>query len=1075
MKVYPLGPLQEALLLHVLSTGNQASALQQHIVSFSGNHDSSGLLKACRLVVEKQPNLRGKLKSGTEGYVVEILDTSLVEIEKLDLLGPDNSKREVLLEKFLQKDLDRAFPDELPLCRFTLLQFDASSACLVWTISSILVDRASIGIILHQILTHWMEKTPITTDRKSAWETIAGWNKNNAGLTDDKSKEYWQTYLDGVEPSNWLPKNVYNDGNSGGLAKYSQLALSERTTRKLKDLTQEHMLSWETVAETTWALLAQKFSGEKDLLFSVERRLRNEEHQSLAGVLSNIILRRLSPPSNFSIIDWLCSEQKKEPELIKHSICTLPKVIQWAGLGRDSSWLTSLVCVENPATSNFLKPVKEDLELELESRHEIPGIPVVATMSVGDQIHLSITSDDTKVDSSMVQQLLTYWKKLFEELADKPTASILDLSILSDEEKQTVLNSWNKTNVPFSTNKCVHHLFSEQVAKTPDWTAISMGSESLSYQELDKLSDKVAGLLSTQGVRKDSRVAICLPRSLELPVSMMGVMKAGGGYVPIDPAYPKERISLILDDSDADIVIAKKETENLINDGDTPVLLIESVHDLTKAPSSFVPLDKAIPSQLAYVIYTSGSTGRPKGVAMPHNTMVNLIEWQLRESAGLPQQAKTLQFSALSFDVSFQEMLATLCSGGQLVLITEEIRHNPSALWQCITENSINRIFLPFVALQQLAESAKDQDKLPDSLLEVITAGEQLQITPQLVEMFIRIPHAKLDNQYGPSETHVATYLTLTGDASNWPLLPTIGRPIANTKVYILDEFMTPVPVGGIGEIYIGGVALAREYLNRPEMTSERFLPNPYYDGLHERIYRTGDLGRFLPDGCIEFLGRADDQVKIRGFRVELAEIETVLRRDATIADCIVKTWTHQGEKRLVAYVVTSSGEVFDEGRVRDKMHSMIPDYMCPSFYVQIEQLPKTPSGKVNRRALPEPVLEEVSFQAKFEHAQNNTEEEIIHIWQEVLNISNIGRKDRFFELGGTSLLMIRVHRKLEMAMSQTLPITTLFKHPTVEALAAHIVKPEEATKADHKQVTKRAELQRKAMLRQSALRSNPR
>jgi amino acid adenylation domain-containing protein len=509
--------------------------------------------------------------------------------------------------------------------------------------------------------------------------------------------------------------------------------------------------------------------------------------------------------------------------------------------------------------------------------------------------------------------------------------------------------------------------------------------------------------------------------------------------------------------------------EGILDSIDTPIFQLESVWELPGGDPNPGTVSSDSPDQLAYVLYTSGSTGQPKGVAMVHRAMVNLVEWQNRVSAGLPEGARTLQFSALSFDVSFQEMFATWCSGGELVLISEEIRHNPSALWDCISDCKVNRMFLPFVALQQLAEAAVGRDSLPDCLQEVITAGEQLQVTPQVVQMFQRLQKATLHNQYGPTETHVVTSHSLTGDPSKWPLLPSIGRPIANTRAYILDQAQNPVPIGAVGEICIGGAALARGYLNNPEMTTRRFVPDPHTDELGARLYRTGDLGRFHPDGTIEFLGRADGQVKIRGYRVELAEVEAALRKGPAILECVVKAWRHQNENRLVAYLQISSADTFDEVRLREQLRSKMPEHLCPSLYIVVDRMPLTPSGKIDRRALPAPELKRSVPPADLEPARNRFEEMIMTIWQEVLGIEAASRNDRFFDIGGTSLLMIRVHRQLEEKLARRLPITTLFQYPSIAALAARLSNSSQQADLRREKLQQRARLQRLAVMRQAA------
>ncbi len=1047
--------------------------LQQYVVDIEGGGNLDSLKAACRSVVDEQPILRSRLRNGENGFLLEPVPAAMVAVKGIDhtrLVSKTETDRR---EQFLREDRERGrHQDDLPFCRFTLIQFGPTEASLVWTVSSLLVDRESIGIVFRRIFEYWKNSSIEPFDPEEVWLKVRQWCLQHAGLAGGQNENYWRTHLKDAEPQAWLPPRTAGEEQHDRAVTTAQLDLSLETTTRLTSLAREQGLDWATIAETTWALLIQRYRGGSDVLFAAGRGFRGEAEKHLAGVFTNLVLRRLAVPRQGALLEWLCQEKARSSEAAPHGRCPLSTVMRWAGLPQHGAWLTSLVRVEDPRLDDEILPAGSQLKAFVRTKYEMPGVPVVATMCIGKRITLELVGDALKVNDLTASQLLRHWGRLLDQLARKPSLDVAAFSLLSDSERKIILHEWNQTEAPFPSEPCVHHLFARQAALTPDWTAVSMGGDSLSYRRLDALSDALAASLSAQGVRADSSVAICLPRSLELPVAVLGVLKSGGAYLPIDPAYPPERIGLMLEDSRAQVLITRQDIQESIRMGSIPVLPLESIRSLSELPHPFTPPETPSSEQLAYVLYTSGSTGRPKGVAMGHSVLVNLIEWQKRVSANLPPGARTIQFSALSFDVSFQEMFSTLCSGGELVLISEEIRRNPSALWQFIARHAINRIFLPFVALQQLAEAAAGIDDAPESLQEVITAGEQLQITPQLAQLFGRLRRATLHNQYGPTETHVVTSLTLNGDPVTWPALPSIGRPIANARIYILDETRKPLPVGVAGEIYIGGKALARGYLNRPEITAERFLPDPFKGSPTARLYRTGDLGRFQADGCIEFMGRADDQVKIRGYRVELAEVEAALRKDPSVGDCVVNPWAYNGENRLVAYVVTTQPVPFDEAPLRERVRSVLPDYMCPSFYVSVERFPLTPSGKVDRRALPEPVLERSAVSIRFEPPLNPLETSISLIWQEVLGIGAVGRNDRFFDLGGTSLLMIRVHRKLEEVLARRIPITMLFQHPTVAALALHLDEPNRPDDSRQQELQARAARQRQAMARQAGARS---
>ena len=440
-------------------------------------------------------------------------------------------------------------------------------------------------------------------------------------------------------------------------------------------------------------------------------------------------------------------------------------------------------------------------------------------------------------------------------------------------------------------------LFDRSLAESAESVAVSTPADSLTYGELQEKSERWAGSLQQLGVKKGSRVGICVERSLDLAVAVLAVLRAGATYVPFDPTLPAGRVELMVEDSEVITCIVRRELQGLLA-GKMPMI---DPRELDRIGRPFRPCTVASDAA-GYIIFTSGSTGRPKGVVMPHSALVNLIDWQT-EQVGFCQPARVLQFTPLSFDVHFQEFMGTWATGGELVLIREETRRDPVLLLQLIERARVERLFLPPVALHQLAEVALDIGPIPRCLSQVVTAGEQLLITPALRELFRRLPECRLHNHYGPSETHVVTAYSLPADPGEWPDLPPIGRPIANCEALLLDDELRPVPAGEIGEIVLAGVCLASGYLNQPGETLERFVPHPWRSG--ERMYRTGDTARQATDGTLSFLGRNDGQVKIRGHRVETLEVETALLRDKSVSACaVVAHGADSGERSLTAYLV---------------------------------------------------------------------------------------------------------------------------------------------------------------------------
>ncbi|HWN44376.1 MAG TPA: amino acid adenylation domain-containing protein, partial [Thermoanaerobaculia bacterium] len=595
-----------------------------------------------------------------------------------------------------------------------------------------------------------------------------------------------------------------------------------------------------------------------------------------------------------------------------------------------------------------------------------------------------------------------------------------------------VLHEWNDSAADYPRGACLHHLFAEQAERTPDAVALMdwQGRERLTYAELAGRAGHLARRLRDLGVGPDAPVAICLRRSPAMAVAVLATLGAGGAYVPVDPSYPRERLEMMLAIAKPRVLLTEEGLRDSIPPGDFEVICLDG----DEGTGSLLPVAVS-PDNLAYVIFTSGSTGVPKGVAMPHRPLVNLVDWQLRNSV-LGPGARTLQFASLSFDVSCQELFSTWAAGGTLVLISEELRLDPSALLDALRSQAIERLFLPFVALQQLAEIAAEQDDWPGALREVVTAGEQLQITQAVAELFTRLPDCRLFNQYGPSETHVATAYALPEPARTWPALPSVGIPVANTRVLLLDAAFGLAPAGAPGELCIGGDCLARGYLSRPDLTAERFVPDPFADG--ERLYRTGDLARWHRDGNLEFLGRTDQQLKIRGFRVEPGEIEAVLAAHPAVREAAVVARQDPGTaaRRLVAYVATQG--TVTTGELRAAVRERLPDYMVPSAFHFLEALPLTPSGKIDRRGLPD-LDTTAGEEAGSVPPRTPLEEEIAAIWRQVMGVERVGVHDNFFDLGGHSLLAVRLLARIRRQLGRDLPLASLFAGPTIAHLAAAI------------------------------------
>jgi len=637
-------------------------------------------------------------------------------------------------------------------------------------------------------------------------------------------------------------------------------------------------------------------------------------------------------------------------------------------------------------------------------------------------------------DRITMERVASYLVTLLAGVVAAPDVPVDELPLMSPAQEHQVLHEWNDTARRFDDRSCLHQLIERQVDATPDAVAVVFDGRTLTYRELDERANALAWHLRELGVGPDERVGIGLHRSLDLIVANLAVLKAGGACVPIDPTYPAARRQLIAEDAALRLLILPvvEPGEDTAASASVPVLALDS---FVATASADRPPNLADPAHVAWVLYTSGSTGRPKGVAMSHRALHNQVQWQQRQGPG--GRGRTLQWAALSFDIFYQELVTTLSVGDPLVLVNEATRHNFERLLDVISEQRIERIFMPFVALRGLAELAVRLDRVPRTLRAVLTAGEQLQTTPAIRAFFEQLPGCTLFNQYGPIEVHLGTSHELDHNPAGWPALPPIGRPFDNVRAYVLDAELRPVPTGVAGELFVGGIALARGYLGRPELTAERFLPDPF--GTGARIYRTGDRVRWNAAGQLEFIGRFDDQVKIRGFRVEVGEIEAVLTGCPGVRECAIAAHRYGiGDRRLVAYVVPDADDPPPAAELHAFLAARLPDYMVPAAYQTVTELPRTPSGKLSRRMLPRPADEaEWAGAAEYEAPATPLEECIAAIWAEVLAVPRVGRRDNFFELGGHSLLAVTVVSRLAEVTGQEFTLRILFEAPTVVDLAA--------------------------------------
>ena len=686
---------------------------------------------------------------------------------------------------------------------------------------------------------------------------------------------------------------------------------------------------------------------------------------------------------------------------------------------------------------------------------ELPGLSLNPVVADGGTTHFDLTLHivDTEqglittaaynsdlFEADTITRMLAHFQTLLEAITKDPDRHLSELSLLTDAQRQQVLLGSNDVHCGYTSDLGIHQLFEAQVERTPDATALVFEDQQLTYGELNCRANRIARSLRKSGVGPEVPVGVCLERSLEVVISLLGVLKAGGVYLPLDPVYPKQRIGFMLEDSKAQVLLTQKSLIQGLPEHRARVICVDSDGEAIARESAENPTNTLQPENLAYIIYTSGSTGLPKGVLVSHGSIAEHCR-DAEKYYQLQPTDRVLQFASMSFDLSLEQILPTLIVGARLVVVGREV-WRPAEFHSKAAEFGLTVVDLPTAYWQELVQEwAAEPEPVLSAQYRLFLVGGDTML-PEVLNLWQQTPlrSVRLINAYGPTEATITATAFETasrlGNSARLHRVP-IGRPLANREIYILDRYCNPVPIGVPGELHIGGRSLARGYLNRPDLTAEKFIPNPFSNMAGARMYKTGDLARHLPDGNIEYIGRTDHQVKIRGFRIELGEIEAVLAQHPSVCQAVVST--HQdvrGEKRLVAYVVSDREHAPTASDLRSFLKDKVPEYMVPSVFMLLDSLPTMPNGKADRGALPEPDQTRPETQRTFVGPRDDLELQLIGLWEEVLNIRPIGVTDNFFELGGHSLLAVRLFALIDKRLGKRVPLAALFRGATVEGLA---------------------------------------
>jgi amino acid adenylation domain-containing protein len=940
-----------------------------------------------------------------------------------------------------------------PLLRAALLRLAPAEHALLLTLHHIASDGWSMGVLVREITSLYgavragtpspLPELPIQYADFAVWQR--GWLRGEAL---ERQLAYWREQLAGVPATLDLPTDRPLPPVRTYAGAQLRVDLAAGFAGELARFARRHEATPFMVLLAAFQALLSRITGQEDLAVGSPIANRNRgEIEPLIGFFVNTLVLRGDLSGDPSFHDLLARVRKTTLGAYAHQDLPFEHLVQELRPERHlaaNPLFRVLFAVQNAPIGAVELPGLSLSPLAFEMKMALFDLEL-SFADFGGGMTADISYSTELFDRPTVRRLAAHLETLLREVMADAGGRISAAPLLSQEERQQIVREWNDTEAAMTgavTGALLaHEIVARQAERTPDAIAVEHEDELLSYRELVAGARRLAGILRAAGVGPDVPVGLWIGRSLALPVSVLAILEAGGACLPLDPTYPAERLALMIGDARPRLVLAGEAAL-----ADLPPGLLDGVEvavldrrgeivsgSARPEPPARAPIEPG-PESLAYILYTSGSTGRPKGVALPHRALVNMVAWacQARPDRGL----RVLQFSPLSFDVSFEELFSTWASGGTLVLMPDELRRDPAALLSLLVERRIERLFQPFVALQQLAEVAREQGGAPAALRELITAGEQLRITPAVAGLFQR--GARLFNEYGPTETHVATAFLLQGPPDRWPALPPIGRPIANHRIHLLDRGRQAVPVGVPGELCVGGAGLARGYFGRPDLTADRFLPDPSGMEAGARLYRTGDLARWLPGGDLEYLGRTDFQIKVRGYRVEPGEVEAAVAAHPNVRDAaVVARQDPPGGPRLVAYVVWD-GEGGAEAGLREALKARLPAPMIPAAVVALAALPLTPSGKLDRRALAGPAFAPQGAEAAAGYVEpaTETEREIAAIWSEVLGVDRVGARDDFFDLGGHSLMAVQILSRMRARLGVDLPVRVLFEAPRLADLA---------------------------------------
>jgi amino acid adenylation domain-containing protein len=1040
-KQAPLSFPQESMwLMQQLDPENDAYNLS-YLVRFTGAIDASLLERALNETVRRHEPLRTIYQNRGGQPVQMVQPYEPFPLPLLNLSSLPEEEREPAIQRFALENGKLPFNlQQGPLVRFALLHKTENEDYLFFCTHHISFDAWSEQIFFSELMQCYgafhSGVKPALPDLPVQYADYAEWQREwLSGKTLAAYLDHWKNILSGDLPILELPTDRPRSSMLSNNGARHYFCLPPGIKSSLEGFCVEHKLTFFQLLLAAYALLLMRYTGQEDIIIGCPFANRaRPELNGLIGMFVNTLPIRVNLAGNPSVRDFLGRIRTLMKETYPWQAAPFEVLVSelapQRNLGRTPVFQTAINMRNVPRHQTSFEGLgmesilQENIPIQFEITLEFNVDPIDEQVAA---LHYNVELFDETTISSMVDHFLN----LLADIMAKVDHPLSDLEMLSPAERNQLVLDWNNTGDDFP-QVCIHDLFAAQGEKHPDALAVVCNGNSLTYRTLENEANQLAHHLRANGVKAESLVGIYLPRSEKIVVTLLAILKAGGAYVPIDLAYPPERIAYMLQDSDPAVVVTLSHLSSELPDRFKKIYL-DGEADAIAACKVGTPDSITDNDSLAYVMYTSGSTGRPKGAMNIHKGIVNQITHMIRRFH-FDRTDRVVQFSSLSFDSSVWNILGTLSYGGTIILMDDVQMRDPDFIYAAIIDNHATHINLVPTMLRAICGSALMGGPGKNSLRLISVGGEVLREADVKLVRRAFGDAVKLNNQYGPTECSISSvhYLIQDGIPGNLQNVP-IGNPIRNTRVYILDKYLQPVPVGVKGEVFIGGVAVGRGYWKRPDLTAERFISDPFWPG--GRMYRTGDIARQLPDGTVCYLGRSDDQVKIRGYRVELNEIEAVANEFPGIREAAVILWRDDGPEILAAYITLLEGHPQQiEQRLHAYLSEHLPFYMLPASIIVLDEMPLTASRKINRGALPRP--ENKMATDHYLAPRNEIETRLVSIWQDVLGVDQVGVRDNFFELGGHSLLAVRLLTRIQEDFGQTLPLMLLFQDGTIEALA---------------------------------------